>query len=119
MKRIAAIALITAIGIGTSSVVFAGGSPAPKSAQNNPLFASAQWNDDDDLHNTRGQVTPMPVPDVAAIRRAGIVRVMEVERDDGRIEVEGHDAQGRKIELHMDRMGKRVLSSRLDNDRDD
>ena len=42
-----------------------------------------------------------------------------MERDDGRIEVEGFDAQGREIKLTMDRAGKRVLSSRIDRDRDD
>jgi hypothetical protein len=119
MKRIAAIAVITAIGIGASSAVFAGGAPTPKAAQNDPFFASAHWDDDDDHYNPRRQVAPMPVPDAAAIRKAGIVRVAEVERDDGRIEVEGYDAQGSKIELHMDRTGKRVLSSRVDRERDD
>lgn len=121
MKRIAAIAVIAAIGIGTGSAAYAGASPAPKAAQNEPVFDSAHWDDDDDddRFDPRRQVTPMPVPDGAAIRRAGIVQVTEVERDDGRIEVEGFDAQGREIKLTMDRAGKRVLSSRIDRDRDD
>ena len=121
MKRIAAIAVMAAISIGAGSTAFAGASPAPKAAQDDPFFASVHWDDDDDdnRYNPRRKVTPMPVPDAAAIRRAGIVQVTEVERDNGRIEVEGFDAQGREIKLYMDRAGKRVLSSRIDRDGDD
>ena len=123
MKRIAAIALIGGIGIGAASAALAGPTAAALAeAVKDPLYAAAQWDDDDDdtgRFSPQRQASPMPVPDAAAIRAAGIVRVKEVERDDGRIEVEGHDAQGREIELFMDATGKRVLSAQRDHRQDD
>lgn len=118
MKRIAAIAAIAVLSIGAGSVAMAEPTQAPKAAKADPLFASAHWDDDDndDNFNPNRKVTPMPMPDTAAIRKAGIVRVTEVERDNGRIEVEGYDAQGREVEVYMDAAGKRVLHSRIDND---
>jgi hypothetical protein len=38
-------------------------------------------------------------------RENGIVAFREVERDDGRWEVEGRDAEGRKLELDIDAPG--------------
>lgn len=121
MKRIAAIALIGGIGIGAASAALAGPSAAALAeAVKDPLYAATHWDDDDDdRFNRLRQASPMPVPDAAAIRRAGIVRVKEVERDDGRIEVEGYDAQGREIDLIMDAAGKRVLSTRREHRWDD
>jgi hypothetical protein len=45
--------------------------------------------------------------------------VKEIEFDDGLIEVEGFDAQGREIKLYMDRDGKKILSKRVDDCWDD
>lgn len=116
MKRIAVFAVILGLGVSAGTAAVAGSLPAPTAAQNEPLFASAEW-DDDDRHVSRS-ATPMPVPNAQAIRQAGIVRVTEVERDDGLIEVEGYDRNGREIDLVMDRDGKRVLSSEVDRDDD-
>ena len=79
-------------------------------------FAYTDWDDDDDDRRRYG---PMPRPDIRALNRAGIVRVTDVERDDGRLEIEGYDAQGRKMEARMDIRGQRVLSAWLDRDDDD
>lgn len=122
MKRIAAFAAIAAAGIGIGTVALAGTVVAPAGAGNEPIFAGAEWeddHDDDDRIRELRQTSPMVVPDAGAIRKAGIVRVKEVERDDGRLEVEGYDASGREMKLVMDRDGKRVLSARRDDDRDD
>lgn len=48
-------------------------------------------------------------------RTAGVVRVQEVECDDGKWEVEGRDARGRKIEVEISARDGRIL----DIDRDD
>jgi uncharacterized membrane protein YkoI len=48
-------------------------------------------------------------------RGAGVVRVQDVDCDDGKWEVEGRDAQGRKIEVDVHAGDGRVL----DVDRDD
>lgn len=122
MKRIAALALMGGIGIGAATTAVAGpGAQALSEAVKDPIYAATHWDDDDDDDRLTGQrkISPMPVPDAAAVRNAGIVRVAEVERDDGRIEVEGYDAKGREIELVMDAAGKRVVSVRRDDDRDD
>lgn len=79
-------------------------------------FAYTDWDDDDDDRRRYG---PMPRPDIRALNRAGIVRVTDVERDDGRLEIEGYDAQGRKMEARMDIRGQRVLGAWLDRDDDD
>lgn len=79
-------------------------------------FAHTDWDDDDDDRRRYG---PMPRPDIRALNRAGIVRVTDVEREDGRLEVEGYDAQGRKMEARMDVQGQRVLSAWRDRDDDD
>ena len=121
MKRIATFALIAVLGIGAGSAAFADAKPAASQSKLDSIFASAHWDDDDDddILKPGRKASPMPVPDADAIRRAGIVRVTEVERDDGQIRVEGFDAQGRKLELFMGRDGKRVLNSRVDYDWDD
>lgn len=117
MKKIlTAVALVAvgAVGIGAGSIALAG--PAPAAARGQPFFANVHWDDDFDDRRRYG---PMPVPNADAIKRAGIVHLVEIERDDGRIEVEGFDAQGREIELIMDRQGQRVLSVRRDRQWDD
>jgi hypothetical protein len=114
MKRFVAAMAVIGIGTAAATAVLAG--PAPAAAKDQPIFAGAHWDDDDDDRRRYGA---MSLPNADAIRRAGIVDIVEVERDDGRIEVEGYDAQGRRLELHMDRQGQRVLSQRRDRDRDD
>ncbi|MBR0649316.1 PepSY domain-containing protein [Roseomonas terrae] len=42
-------------------------------------------------------------------RDAGVARVQEVDCDDGRWEVEGRDAQGRKIEVDVHARDGRVI----------
>lgn len=102
--------------------VIAGGLVATGAIANTPaavkqvagdFWAGAHWDDDDDDHRVRG---PIPRPSEAALRKAGLVRVTEVERDDGRIEVEGYDAQGRELDVTMDTKGQKVL--RVEHDRD-
>lgn len=120
MKRIAALALIGGIGIGAATAALAGPTAAALAdAAKDPIYAATHWDDDDDRYHPQRQVSPMPVPYAAAIRQAGIVRVKEVERDDGRMEVEGYDARGREIKLVMDAAGKRVLATRVDHRWDD
>ena len=116
MKKILVTVAAVAIGgagIGAATVALAG--PAPAGAKDQPFFANDHWDDDFDDRRRYG---PMLVPDANAIKRAGIVDVVEIERDDGRLEVEGFDAQGREIKVIMDRQGKRVLSVRRDRDWD-
>lgn len=110
MKRKLPLALLAAAGIVAASSVVAA-RPAPPEARGNAYWADAHW-DDDDSGRRRG---PMPVPNAEMLKRAGMVRVIEVERDDGRIHVEGYDATGRELEIRMDARGQRILSV----DRDD
>jgi opacity protein-like surface antigen len=82
----------------------------------NSFFAGADVDDDRDNRRRYG---PMPQLDESVLRRAGLVRVREIDRDDGRIEVEGYDAQGREIEMDLDLTGRRILHIDRDDDRDD
>lgn len=115
-----ALAAFAAVAVGGVAVA------APVSTSTQPglgdvFWASARW-DDDDAADRRFRATParpMPRPDQAALRAAGVTRVTEVERDDGRIEVEGRDAQGRELEVKMDAAGKKVLRVERDDDRRD
>lgn len=92
-------------------------SPPPAALQSREgPFAYTDWDDDDDDRRRYG---PMPRPDIRALNRAGIVHVTDVERDDGRLEIEGYDAQGRKMEARMDIRGQRVLGAWRDRDDDD
>ena len=99
--------------VATSAAVAA--RPAPAAAQGQAYWSETRWDDDDD-RRTRGT---MPVPDAEALKRAGLVRVVEVERDDGRLEVEGYDASGRALDIDMDAKGRRVLKVDRDDDWDD
>jgi uncharacterized membrane protein YkoI len=60
----------------------------------------------------RGPFTRAQAEEVA--RGAGVVRITEVECDDGKWEVEGRDAQDRKIEVDVSSQDGRIL----DIDRD-
>lgn len=94
--------------------------PAPaassvtQAAPSNGDWAGVRFDDDDDDRRRYG---PMPRPNREALRAAGMTRIDEVERDDGRLEVEGWDAEGREIEVHMDLRGQRVLHVDRDDDR--
>lgn len=104
-----------------AATVFLGAAVAAPSASaqaqstSDAFWARAQWDDDDDDGRRAG---PIPRPDAAALRAAGIVSVREVERDDGRLEIEGRDARGREIDVLMDAKGRKVLTSRVDRDDD-
>ena len=87
--------------------------PVVASPGRDDVYAHADWDDDDDDGRRYGR---MPRPDMGSLRAVGIVRVTEVERDDGRIEVEGRDARGREIDVLMDAQGRRVLDVRRDSD---
>ncbi len=109
--RLPLIVLATTGAIATSAVVAA--SPPPPEARGVAYWAGTHWDDDDDDRRNRG---PMPVPNAEVLKRAGMVRVVEVERDDGLIEVEGYDARGRELEIKMDARGQRILSIDRDDD---
>ena len=89
--------------------------PPPATQSRDNAFAYTDWDDDDDDRRRYG---PMPRPDIRALNRAGIVHVSDVERDDGHLEIEGYDAQGRKMEARMDIRGQRVLGAWRDRDDD-
>jgi hypothetical protein len=60
-------------------------------------------------------------PSVAALRAAGITRVVRVEREHGDVEVEGLDARGRAVEARLKPTPgapPTVVRDRDDNDRD-
>lgn len=116
MKKMLTVLAAAVVGSMAAVATVAIAQSAPAAAKNQPFFANAHWDDD---FEDRRRYGPMPVPNADAIKRAGIVDVVEIERDDGRIEVEGFDSRGRKIELYMERSGQRVLSIRRDTDWDD
>lgn len=113
-------ALLTA---GAAAPVIAQSAPeaAPQraSAQTAPartqgdFFAGTEWDVDAEDQRRYGR---MPRPNVQALRAIGMVRATEVERDDGRLEVEGVDRHGRDIDAKMDLAGRRVISYEVDND---
>lgn len=47
-----------------------------------------------------------------------MVRVTEIERDDGGWEIEGRDHRGRELQVTIDRRGRVVNVDRDDNDED-
>lgn len=104
--------LLAATGVVATSAVVAA-RPAPAAAAGQPYWADTHWDDDDDDRRHRGA---MPVPNAELLKRAGMVRVVEVERDDGRLEIEGYDAAGRELEIHMDAKGQRILKIDRDDD---
>lgn len=100
---------------GAAAAAPVAGPAAPRPAADG-FWAHARWDDDRDDRRRYG---PMPRPDQAALRSIGVVRVLKVERDDGRLEVEGVDAQGREIDVLMDVAGRQVLAWKVDRDDDD
>ena len=112
---LAALAIIGAVA-GGSAVAVAAHSPAPAAAKGVAYWDGVHWDDDDD-HGIRTR-TPLPLPNAAALKRVGMVRVTEVERDDGYLEIEGYDANGYELDIRMDARGQRVLSVHRATDRD-
>ncbi|WP_077147942.1 PepSY domain-containing protein [Sphingopyxis sp. KK2] len=115
MKYKLPLILLAATGIIATSATVAA-RPAPAEAKGQAYWSETRWDDDDD---DRRHFGAMPVPNADALRQAGMVRVQEVDRDDGRIEVEGYDARGRELEIRMDARGQRILSIDRDDDLDD
>ncbi|GAA0617030.1 hypothetical protein GCM10009422_10230 [Brevundimonas kwangchunensis] len=111
---LAAVALVAGSAVAAPAVTSAA-APAPARVADDGFYAHTRWDDDDDDRRRYGR---MPRPDMGALRAIGIVRVTEVERDDGRLEVEGRDARGREIDVLMDASGRRVLHWRYDRDDD-
>jgi hypothetical protein len=104
----------------TAALLFNGTAQAapigtPAAAAKISYFADALWNDSDAHRHimARGE---MPVPDAATLQRAGMVRVREVERDQGRIAVEGNDQLGRPMNVTMDVHARYVLAVEVADD---
>ncbi|WP_432769365.1 MAG: hypothetical protein HEQ22_01110 [Sphingopyxis sp.] len=73
----------------------------------------ARADDDDD------RAGPSRVSEAQAVRIArgyGIVRVTEVEQDDGGWEVEGRDRRGREVKVTINRLGRVTKVERGDDD---
>lgn len=75
------------------------------------FWSSAEFENDDDDNRRYGN---LPRPSRAALSGIGITRVLEVEWDDGRIEVEGLDARGREVDVIMDRTGQRIIRHKVE-----
>ena len=103
---------------GGAAVAVAAQSPAPAAAKGVAYWDGVHWDDDDDDDHGIRTRTPLPLPNAAALKRVGMVRVTEVERDDGYLEIEGYDANGYELDIRMDARGQRVLSVHRDTDRD-
>lgn len=75
------------------------------------FWGSAEIEHDDDDNRRYGA---LPHPSRNALADIGMVRVLEVEWDDGLIEIEGVDARGREIDAVMDRTGQRVIRHKVE-----
>lgn len=111
-----------ALGAAATLIVGTAAFAAPGATSSQPgrgdmMFADTRWDHDDDDGFRTAARKPIPRPDAAALRAVGVVKVVEVERDDGRLEVEGRDAQGHELDVKMDRDGKKVLRVKRDDDR--
>ena len=79
------------------------------------LSGTAVAQDEDDRPQ-RGAVTRERAIEIA--RGYGVVRVEQVEQDDGGWEIEGRDRRGREVEITINRQG-RVTSVERSSDDDD
>lgn len=104
--------ILAAAGIALASTSANADDRPPAAAKGQSFWAGVNWDDDDDERRRHGT---MPLPNANALKSAGVVRVTEVERDDGRIEVEGYDRHGRELNVRMDARGQRVLTVRRDD----
>lgn len=75
--------------------------------------APAYADDDDDRH-IRSRVSEAQAVRIA--RGYGMVRVTEVERDDGGWEIEGRDRRGREVKVTINRLGRVTKVERGDDD---
>lgn len=75
------------------------------------FWASVEFEHDDDDNRRYGA---LPRPSRTVLAGIGMVRVLEVEWDDGLIEVEGVDVNGREIDAVMDRTGQRVIRHKVE-----
>ena len=64
------------------------------------------------LAQTKGPVTAEQAIEIA--KQQGMVKVDEVDRDDGKWEVEGKDASGREIEVDIDANSGSVIKVKRD-----
>lgn len=63
-----------------------------------------------------GDVTGLPVEDILAkLRTAGYTEFRQIERERGRYEVKGRDAQGQRVELYVDARTGDVLKEERDD----
>lgn len=75
------------------------------------FWASAEFEHDDEDNRRYGA---LPRPSRSALARVGMVRVLNVEWDDGLVEVEGVDEHGREIDAVMERSGERVIRHKVE-----
>ena len=82
--------------------------------------ATAQIDDSSALRAPAAPVYTVSKDEAVAIARGeGLEKLREAERDDGRWEVEGCDAQSREIEVYVDARSGEILKIEIDDDRDD
>ncbi len=72
------------------------------------------YADDDDNRSVRSRVSEAQAVKIA--RGYGMVRVTEVERDDGGWEIEGRDRRGREVTVTINRLGRVTKVERGDDD---
>lgn len=114
-----AAAVLVAAGVAVASPVVSqapvSAEPAPRPAAAQPVaggfWTHAQFEQDADDNRRYGT---LPRPNRPALSRVGVVQVLEVEWDDGQIEVEGLNAQGREVDVVMDRTGQRVIRHKVE-----
>lgn len=70
-----------------------------------PVIAAAAPGQDS--NRARGAISANEA--MAIARSHGVVRVTDVDRDDGRWEVEGRDRRGRELEVHINIRNGRVI----------
>ena len=59
---------------------------------------------------------PLSIDDIRALAfEKGIVKIEEVELDDGIWEVEGHDASGHEIEMEVEAASGKIIKLERDN----
>lgn len=116
MKMRIPLAVLAVALMGGAAVAAPVADPAATRPAADGFWTHARWDDD---YDDRRRYGPMPRPDQAALRSIGVVRVLEVERDDGRLEIEGVDRRGRHVDVLMDAAGRQVLGWKFDRDDDD
>ncbi|MBY9066352.1 PepSY domain-containing protein [Hyphomonas sp. WL0036] len=80
--------------------------------------ATAQIDDSAVLRGPAAPVYKVSKDEAVAIARTqGLVKLHEAERDDGRWELEGCDAQSREIEIDVDARTGDIVKIEIDDDR--